>query len=159
MPCAPWAHDRCMTDTNMTLRDRVLDHDDDLRDALEILLQNAIRRQMWLLFVDDRGCLGGPLMPMDDYPEDPREIVDVDDLGDVEQAHLLMHRMSMLLQSAGHASIILVWERRGSSVTRPEDQAWAGSMAEAAAELGVPLRAQFVLHDTGVRQLHPDDYL
>ena len=32
-------------------------------------------------------------------------------------------------------------------------------MAQAARELGAPLRAQFLLHDGGIRQLYPDDYI
>lgn len=152
-------HDQRMTDTNSTLKNRVLDHDDDLRDALEILLQEAIRRQLWLLFIDDRGCLGAPLMPMDDYPQDPSEIVDVDDLGEVSQAELLMHRIGMLVNATGNSSAVLAWERRGTTAVRAEDRLWARAMAAAAAALAVPLRAQFIVHDAGVRQLHPDDYL
>lgn len=148
-----------MTRTNTDLKNRVLDHDDDLRDALEVLLQEAIRRQMWLLFIDDRGCLGPPLMPMADYPGDPDEIVDVDDLGEVAQSVLLMSRIGMLLESTGHARIVLAWEHPGPDAIGAEERAWARAMASAAAELGIALRAQFIVHDEGVRQLHLDDYL
>ena len=148
-----------MTDANTTLRDLVLDHDDDLRDLLQVLLRQANRRQMWLLFIDEHGRLGDPLIPMDDYPDDPHEEVAVDDLGGVDQAHLLMHRGGMLCEATGNESVVLVWERVGPSTVDEDDRAWASAMADAAAALGVPLRAQFLLHNRGIRQLHPDDYL
>ncbi|MGF6822115.1 hypothetical protein M2317_001019 [Microbacterium sp. ZKA21] len=148
-----------MTDTSTTLKDLILDRDDDLRDLLHVLLRRANLRQMWLLFIDEHGRLGDPLMPMDDYPEDPHEDVEVDDLGRVDQAHLLMHRSGMLLEATGNASVVLVWERVGPSTLDDDDRAWAGAMADAAVSLGVPLRAQFLLHNRGIRQLHADDWI
>ncbi|MFB7249940.1 hypothetical protein [Microbacterium sp. NPDC056234] len=148
-----------MTDTNTTLRELVLDHDDDLRDLLQVLLRQANLRQMWLMFIDEHGRLGDPLMPMNDYPDDPHEEVEVDDLGLVDQAHLLMHRSGLLREATGNASVVLVWERVGPSTLDEDDRAWASAMADAASSLAVPLRAQFLLHNRGVRQLHPDDYL
>ncbi|UYO97514.1 hypothetical protein OED01_01920 [Microbacterium sp. M28] len=148
-----------MTDANATLRDLIVDHDDNLRDLLQVLLRHATRRQMWLMFIDDHGRLGDPIMPMDDVPADPHEEVVVDDLGLVDQAHVLMHRSGLLLELTGNASVVLVWERIGSSVLDDDDRAWASAMADEAASLQVPLRAQFLLHNRGIRQLHPDDYL
>ncbi|WP_460796392.1 hypothetical protein [Microbacterium sp. GXF0217] len=148
-----------MTDANTTLKDLVLDRDDDLRDLLHVLLRQANLHQMWLLFIDEHGRLGDPLMPMDDYPDDPHEEVEVDDLGRVDQAHLLMHRSGMLLEATGNASVVLVWERVGPSTLDDENRAWARAMAAAATVLGVPLRAQFLLYNRGIRQLHADDYL
>lgn len=148
-----------MTDTNHSLKDRVLDHDDDLRDLLEVLLQRANQRQMWLMFMDDRGCLGDPLMPMDDYPEHPHDVVEIDDLGAVTEAHVLMHRASLLRDMTGNASVVLAWERIGLETVTAADRDWAGAMAAAAHTLDVPLRAQFIVHSRGVRQLHPDDYV
>lgn len=148
-----------MTETTDSLRDLVLDDDDKLRDVLQVLLQRAIRRQMWLMFMDERGCLGGPLMPMDDYPDDPNEVVDIDDLGSVTEAHVLMHRAGMLRDLTGNVSVLFAWERVGNEEITGDDRAWARAMADAARALDIPLRAQFVVHSDGVRQLHPDDYL
>ncbi|KDA06900.1 hypothetical protein DC31_06560 [Microbacterium sp. CH12i] len=114
---------------------------------------------MWLMFMDGRGCLGDPLMPMDDYPDDPYAVVDVDDLGTVTEAHVLMHRAGMLRQMTDNASVVLAWERVGTDAVGDDDRVWARAMAEAAELLDVPLRAQFIVHARGVRQLHPDDYL
>jgi hypothetical protein len=146
-----------MTDTTTPLKDRPLETAEDLRSLIELLLDRANRRQMWLLFIDDRGCLGDPLMPMDDYPDDPTVIARTDDLGDVDQATLLMHRIGMLREMTGNAAVVLVWERLGSSVVGVEDREWARAMLDAATALDVPLRAQFVLHNRGVRALQLDD--
>lgn len=146
-----------MTDTTVPLKDRPLESTEELRALIQTLLDRANRRQMWLMFMDDRGCLGDPLMPMDDYPDDPTEITSTDDLGEVDQATLLMHRMSMLREMTGNVAIVLVWERLGSSVIGVEDREWAKAMRVAAAALDVPLHAQFVLHSRGVRQLQIDD--
>ena len=142
-----------------SLRDHVLEDDDDLRDALEVLLQRANQRQFWLLFIDGRGRIGEPLMPMADYPEDPLEAVTTDDLGEVTHAHLLSQRIGMLRELTGNAAVVLVWERLGSEVVDDDIRAWARAMKREAARLGTPLRAQFLLHTHGVRQLHADDWL
>ncbi|SJN40287.1 hypothetical protein FM104_10910 [Microbacterium esteraromaticum] len=145
--------------TESDLHNRVLHTDDQLRDMLELLLQKANQRQMWLLFMDEHGRLGEPIMPMADYPADPRAIVPIEDLRDVEEAYVLMHRIGMLIELTGNAQAVLAWERVGGSGVRDEERAWARAMVEHAVSIGVPLRTQFVVHDAGVRQLHADDYL
>nr|MBS1899416.1 hypothetical protein [Actinomycetota bacterium] len=143
------------------LRDLALDDDDDLRDAVELLLHRANQRQLWLLFIDGRGRLGEPLMPMADYPSDPLEVVPIDDLGDVAQAQALAHRIGMLREITGNAAVVLVWERVSDARVGGEEddvRLWARAMRRQASSLGVPLRAQFLLHAYGVRQLHADDW-
>lgn len=141
------------------VRDRVLSTDDDLRDMLQFILEGAERRQLWVLFIDDERRLARPILPMDDYPPDPLETVRVEDLGEVAHSHLMMHRIGVLREVTDNAAVVLVWERRGSDWLGAEERAWARAMAEQARDLDIPLRAQFVLHDGGVRQIHPDDYL
>ncbi|WP_243229526.1 hypothetical protein [Microbacterium sp. CIAB417] len=148
-----------MTEADTNLRDRVLDRADDLRDVLHVLLGQANRRQLWLVFMEESGRIGDPIMPMADYPADPHEETEADDLGVVDQGHLLMHRIGMLREATGNASVVLVWERVAPNVLDGQDRAWASAMADEAAALGVPLRAQFLLHNRGLRQLHPDDYM
>ncbi|WP_298867414.1 hypothetical protein [uncultured Microbacterium sp.] len=145
--------------TEESLRDRVLHTDDQLRDMIHLVLQRATQRQVWLLFIDDRGCLADPLLPMAGYPEDPLDTVRVEELGEVAHSHLLMQRIGTLLEATGHAEVVLVWEHLGADAVRKADRAWARAMAEQAADLGIRLRAQFTLYGRGVRQLHADDYL
>ncbi|WP_307370889.1 hypothetical protein [Microbacterium sp. W4I4] len=142
-----------------SLRDRILHTDDQLRDLIDLLLQHPNQRQFWLLFIDERGCLGDPLMPMAGYPNDPLETVRVDDLGEVTHSRLLMHRIGMAREMTGNAQVVLVWEQPGVETVQDADRSWARAMAAQAAELDVPLRAQFTLYERGVRQLHADDYV
>lgn len=148
-----------MTNADMDIRDRVVDRDDDLADVLAMLLDTAIRRQMWLIFIDDRGCVAGPLMPLDDLRAEPDEPVTTADLGELPVATVLTHRIGEFLEHTGNARVVLVWERRGSRRVQDRDRAWAQAMATQALAVGVPLRAQFLLHNHGLRQLHPDDWL
>ncbi|GAA4480710.1 hypothetical protein [Microbacterium panaciterrae] len=142
-----------------SLRDHVLDGDDDLRDALELLLQRANQRQLWLLFIDGRGRIGEPLMPMADYPEDPHEVVTTEDLGEVSHSQLLSQRIGMLRTLTDNAAVVLVWERVGGEAVDDDVRIWARAMKRQAGLLEIPLRGQFLLHTHGVRQLHADDWL
>ncbi|MFK4762844.1 hypothetical protein ACI3KS_18100 [Microbacterium sp. ZW T5_45] len=146
-----------MTDSTRSLKDRPLKTTEELRTLIETLLDRASGRRLWLLFIDDRGCLGDPLIPMDDYPPDPTERTRTDDLGEIDHGSLLMHRIGMLREVTGNEAVVLVWERLGSSAVGADDRLWARAMLDAATELDVPLRAQFVLHGTGVRELQLSD--
>ncbi|MBO9626793.1 MAG: hypothetical protein J7484_10510 [Microbacterium sp.] len=146
-----------MTDQTIPVKDRPLRDDDDLSALLEQLLQRASRRQVWLMFVDQRGCLAEPLIPIEGYPDDPSAVADAPDLGEVTEASLLMQRAGMLREAMESAAVVLVWERPGSRIIGVDDREWAVAMRDAAAEHAIPLRAQFVLHSRGVRQIHDDD--
>lgn len=132
--------------------------DAQLLGILNDLLEGATRRQLWLLFLEERDRLSDLVMPMADYPEDPRGTSVTADLGAVTNAHLLMQRMRMILEATGYLSIVLVWERVGDATMTDADRQWAEEMAREAQELGVSVRAQLILHDEGVRQLGLDDH-
>ena len=148
-----------MTDQNTPKNDRPLRDDDDLRALLERMLERASRRQVWLMFIDARGCLGEPLIPMEGYPEDPNALTRTDDLGELTEAQLLVQRADLLREVTSSESVVIVWERIGPSAVGVDDREWARAMRDAAFALKVPLRAQFILHDRGVRLLHLDDIL
>ncbi|MFT4231683.1 MAG: hypothetical protein QM606_02750 [Leucobacter sp.] len=148
---------------------RVLATDADLQDQLERLLQRASVRQVWLLFLDGDLRLAEPLMPNDEVPDSPHELCDTEDLGTVPFAEVLVDRARMASEMIGAREFVLVWERCGADRFSAEDRAWAHAAAAEAGprwgrgasfggETPVPLRAQFVLHDTGLRQITADDY-
>lgn len=149
-----------MTNTDPNLHvERPLLTDDQLRLTLEDALEEAILSQLWFIFLDAGGRLTGPLMPGDGYPEEPSEVVDTDDLGPMSAAHLLGTRVQMIAEILGAASVALVWERPGSDALSPETRVWVRAMAYASRDIGLPLRAQLLLHDDGLRMLVPDDFV
>lgn len=141
-------------------RDRPLVTDDELLTTLEFVLEAANQRQLWFIMLGEDKRVVGPLMPMDDYPDDPEELVDTDDLGWVTFARVLMVRAAMFCGLAGGCEVVFVWERPGARNLTPGDVAWARAVLREAAADGLPgIRAQFVLHDDGIRQLRPDDLI
>lgn len=133
--------------------------DDQLRLVLEDLLETANLPQLWFIFLDDEARLTGPFMPGDGFPDDPLELVDTEDLGTVTAAQLLGARVCMITEVVGAASAVLVWERPGRDALSPETRAWVREMAHACRDADVSLRAQFLLHDRGLRMLVPDDFV
>lgn len=150
-------------------RDRILSTDAELQDQLGLVLERASHRQVWLLLLDHQHRITDPIMPMDDHPASPDELCDVDDLGLVPFARVLVHRARMICELVGAREFVFVWERRGTDRFTADDRRWAHAAAGEAGgavrrgaddrdDAAAPLRAQFVLHDTGIRQLTPDDY-
>ncbi|WP_106814676.1 hypothetical protein [Microbacterium timonense] len=150
-----------MTDIDPRLEhDRVLRHDSDLEEVLELLLTEAMNpRQLWLFYLDDGDRLTGPIMPCDDYPDHPDDLMETGDLGVVSFADVLAQRILQILEAVEASQVVLVWERPGPREFAPDELRWARAMARSCADAGVRLRAQFLLHDGGVRQLAPDDHL
>ncbi|RGE20085.1 hypothetical protein D1J51_10175 [Leucobacter sp. wl10] len=159
-----------MTDSRADIdRDRILATDADLQDQLGLVLERATHRQLWLLFLDDDRRLANPLMPMDDHPASPDELCDTDDLGVVPFAQVLVHRARAGCELVGAREFVFVWERLGSERFTDDDRSWARAVAGEVGRAGpggaafgldaaAPLRAQFLLHSTGIRQLTLDDY-
>jgi hypothetical protein len=139
------------------LRDQPLD-DARLHELVELMLSGAIRRQLWLLFLREDDRLGDPLMPTDEFPRDPHEPTVAPDLGPTTAAQLIAARMPVVCEAIGATQLVLVWERPGGDRFGSEERAWAAAMAHAMRASTVRLRAQFVLHDGGLRALTPDDH-
>jgi len=128
-----------------------------LQEYLEPLLQTAARRQLWLFFLDADDRLGGPAMPTGGLPRDPSSMVSTEDLGEQTVADVIGTRFSTLMQELGLAQVVLVWERRGGAKVHAEEREWARALGAALRAEGARVRAQFLLHDRGLRILAPDD--
>ncbi|WP_345750777.1 hypothetical protein [Microbacterium rhizophilus] len=139
------------------LREEPLD-DARLHELLELMLTAAIRRQLWLIFLNEDDRISDAIMPTDDFPRDPDEPTIAEDLGPVTAARLIAARMPLVCEAVGATQLVLVWEREGDAEFQAEELAWAAAMAEAVQATEVRLRAQFLLHDDGIRPLTPDDY-
>ncbi|GAA3650469.1 hypothetical protein [Microbacterium marinilacus] len=139
------------------LRDEPLD-DARLHELIGLMLAGAVRRQVWLMFLDDAARLSDVVMPLSDYPRDPSEPGVVEDLGPVTAAALLSERIRTIAEAAGCGQAVLVWEREGGEAFRAEELSWASAMAKGLQGDAPRLRAQFVLHDDGLRVLAADDH-
>jgi len=143
----------------MTPQDEIppLTDDVQLEQLLESLLGRAGRRQLWLFFLDADDRPVGPIMPTDDHPLDPRDLWVTEDLGARSVAEVFGIRFAHLMEANGFARVVLVWERRGSDTVTEADRLWATCLGRALRDEGARVRAQFVLHSRGLRQLAPDD--
>lgn len=147
--------------TKLTAADREAPLTDDvlLQERIRFLLRRANVRQFWMLFLYDDDVQAEVLMPCDDLPADPDVVVQTEDLGRAPYAVVLASRIAHIMSEFGLAQAVFVWERRGDSVARTEERVWARTLAQACRAAGAQVRAQFLLHDRGVRLLTPDDYL
>ncbi|OCG75601.1 hypothetical protein [Microbacterium sediminis] len=124
-------------------------------EALELLitrlLGDASAECAWFLFLDHRSRVIDPLMPIDFLPADPDELSDAPDLGAVPISELIVERMGSLLSMIGATELVVVWERSGGSMLDADTRRWITAIADAASNLGLPLRAQFHLSRSGAR--------
>lgn len=134
--------------------------DSDIEAALRPLFESASDEQLWMLFLTSEGRLRDVIMPMDELPDDPMAICETSDLGTRPFAEVFTHRAAELAEVLEAAAYIIVLERAGGEKFTAADIRWAGALADAAAghrrEAG--LRALFLLHDGGLRQMAADDY-
>ena len=135
----------------------VIADDEMLQRRLEHLLTSAIRRQLWITFLDGDDRETGVIMPCDDYPLRPDEVWPHDELGDRPSAVILAHTFAGVMREFGFASLVAVWERPGDDTIQGPERRWASAFADALRHEGAVVRAQFLLHDAGMRQIGPDD--
>lgn len=128
--------------------------DHDVQDRVASLLECAVRRQWWTLYLDEDDVQFPILMPMAGYPDSPDE--PAPECGTA--AALLANRLSVIVDEIGAAKLVFVWERPGPAESTEADRAWARALSEACRAEGLAVRAQLILHDDGVRWFAPDDY-
>ncbi|WP_100344709.1 hypothetical protein [Compostimonas suwonensis] len=130
------------------LLERPIADDTELEARVAELIGRAIRRQLWMLFLDGEDRQLPLIMPMDDYPSSPAG----------GRAELFASRIGEVLEAAGAARVIFVWERPYGPDPTPVDRVWAHALAEACEAEGVAVRAQLLSHRSGVRLLAPEEY-
>ena len=127
--------------------------DQDIEQRVASLLQRAIRRQWWTLYLDVDDLQRPVLMPMPGYPAHPHE-----PCGDEgSAAEVLANRLASIVAEIEAAKVIFVWERPGDDELTGGDRAWAGALGSACRDVGVAVRAQLILHDTGVRWISVEE--
>lgn len=112
--------------------------DADLLETVSSLVGPAAHVQLWLFPLDADGLPLRVVIPIEDVPLDP------------DAMSRLGASVGEMGRSAGWASLVLVWERPGPAwLTTGEEEVVAAFRAAS----GVPLRAEFLSHDAGVRRI------
>jgi hypothetical protein len=124
------------------VRNVPLTTDADLMERVEHLLDGAIRRQLWFMFLDERDRQSPMLIPIDDVPDrpDPASTTFGDLLRDVVDA----------LEAR---SVVAILERPGTSKVTADDRAWARHLRGECAAAGIRLRGPILCHSDGLRWL------
>ncbi|MGN6125972.1 MAG: hypothetical protein ACTHON_05365 [Humibacter sp.] len=125
-----------------------LSTDDEIVERVGELVGAAIRRQVWLLLLDERDVQIPVLIPVGDLPPWPG------DEGAVFARHL-----AEAVHNTAVAGVVVVWERPGGAALDDEDRAWAREISLGFAGADLAVRGQLLSHDQGVRWLPPDEYV
>lgn len=122
--------------------------DAEVEERVSRLVGHAVRRQLWLLFLDSSGVQLPTLIPIEDYPTGP----------DASFAAALAQSIRHVMSETDAAQLVLVWERCLGADPVSADRAWAKALAAACVDANVMVRAQLISHRKGVRWLAPTDY-
>ncbi|MBO1900894.1 hypothetical protein J4H92_02890 [Leucobacter weissii] len=139
-------------------RARTLAHDAELREQLALLLGQADRRQIWTLYLSREHRILDPVMPMGDHPPVPQHLCRTADLGIVPFSCVLVERVDRVREAVGASSLVFVWERPGPPKPSGTDLSWAREVVAEGERRELRIRAQFLLHSGGVRQLLPAEW-
>lgn len=120
--------------------------DEDVLERASALLGHAIRRQVWVMFLDqhDRQL---PLLMPSYVPRAPR----------AEHRENYSRVLGVLFEESGADSLVVAYERRGPDELTPADQAWLALIRDACCEIDARLRGPLLVHDEGVRWIAPGD--
>jgi len=141
------AHDGAMTIPRYDdVRDTPLASDELLLERAALLLGHAVRRQVWLMFLDERQRQLPLLMPSY-VPRRPGP-------GHRENYARVL---GVLVEDADADSMAVAYERRGSAELTAADIAWLILIRDACAKAAIPLRGPLLVHDDGVRWGGPED--
>jgi len=120
--------------------------DDDVVALVSGVVGRPLRRQCWVLFLDDRALPVPFLLPVSDLPLEPDDRV--------EDFATLVAEVCV---DNSASEVVLVWERPGGTRLFPVDREWIEACDRAFADRAVRLRAQVVVLATRVRVVEPDE--
>ncbi|HEY8914232.1 hypothetical protein [Lacisediminihabitans sp.] len=118
-----------------------------VEQRVSALVGRACRRQLWFLFLDEHQVQLPLIIPVGDPPTRPDASV-----------RNLAEGISIAMESAAAASVIVVIERFADQAVTPADTEWARTIDEEFREKGLRVRGFLLSHRRGVRWLAPDDY-
>ena len=131
-----------------SVRDIPLLTDHDIVERLDTMLAGAVRRQGWLMFLDDDARQLPVLMPSA-LPPRPRKT----------DSKVLASLIGALAEDIDAEAVVVTYERRGATDLTNADKVWLRSLRDACIASSVSFRGPFLCHNDGVSQVAPDDYL
>lgn len=136
-----------MTDTTSAappLTDhRPLDTTSALLDRFEEFLHRALRRQLWICFLDDDLVQLPLVVPVEDVPVRPR----------AEPLAGLLDAFEEVGRHVGASRLVVVLERPGPGAARTSDAAWTEAVTSGLEGRSLSLHALLVCSDDGVELL------
>lgn len=121
--------------------------DDDVLERVRLLVRNALRRQLWLMFLDADDRQLPVLMPTD-VPAAP---------GTTDASNLARF-ISGVNDDLNATSIVVSLERRGSDEISDDDREWFRLVRDACVMAELRLRGPVLVHTRGVRWVAAEDY-
>lgn len=121
---------------------------DDIVERATVLFGTAIRRQLWLLFVDSHDVQLPLLLPVDGIPVRPS--------GDASR--MLGWMLSKALDTIDAAGVIVVLERFASGEAQNSDREWTMAVRDAVVEAGLAFRGAVICHSSGTRWFESREY-
>lgn len=121
--------------------------DVDVVDRLGGMLDCAIRRQVWLMFLDEEDRQLPMIMPSY-VPARPRK-------GDQVRLGAFIRG---LVDEMEADAVVVTYERRAGPMLAEADRVWLRCLRDACLASGVRFRGPYLCHLGGVMQVAPDDY-
>jgi len=128
--------------------DHPLTTNDEILQRVGELFDKALRRQLWLLFVDELDVQLPFLLPIEGIPVRPT----------APRSEAIAAILDRAGSAAGATGVIVVLERFASAEVQNADREWARLVRGAATEAGLDFRAAVIIHSAGARMLEPEDY-
>ena len=124
-----------------------LESDHDLTERVRSLLTGALRRQIWLMFLDHEARQLPVIMPSD-VPRRPRD----------GEAVGFGRFLGSVVDELEATTAVITFERRGSDTYDESDREWFRLIRDACSSSGIALRGPLLCHTEGVRWVSPEDY-
>lgn len=128
------------------VRDAPLTTDESVLERAHLLLAHAIRRQVWLMFLDEDDCQLPVLIPSY-VPRRPTR----------HHRSNFPQLLGVLFEDADADAMVIAYERRGDDGLTDADRQWLTLIRDACARAAIPLRGPLLVHDGGVRWIAPED--
>lgn len=128
------------------VRDEPLTTDDSVLERACLLLGHAIRRQVWLMFLDEDDCQLPVIIPSY-VPRRPGR----------EHRENYPGMLGVLFEEVDASAMVIAYERRGDDELTDPDRQWLDLLYDACAISDVPLRGPLLVHDGGVRWVAAED--